>query len=290
MNNTKNSFKDKWEKNTDCAFENTNTEGSDIFNWILNRNGFNLPLEFSNFLSNKKRILDAGCGNGRVTSLLRNYTNNDSTEIVGIDLVAAKIAEENLKNCKNVSFFQKDLLEDISDLGLFDFIYCQEVLHHTSNPRQAFSNLVNLLSKDGEIAIYVYLKKAPIREYVDDFIREKIADYPYEQALKICEQITELGKTLSNLNIKINVPDVEILEIKSGEYDLQRFIYYFFMKCFWNNELSFNDNSVINYDWYHPQLCSRHTLEEIQNWFKEEGLNITHEHQDFYGITIRGKK
>ena len=175
-------------------------------------------------------------------------------------------------------------------MGLFDFIYCQEVLHHTSNPRQAFTNLVNLLSKDGEIAIYVYLKKAPIREYVDDFIREKIADYPYEQALKICEQITELGKTLSNLNIKINVPDVEILEIKSGEYDLQRFIYHFFMKCFWNNELSFNDNSVINYDWYHPQLCSRHTLEEIQNWFKEEGLNITHEHQDFYGITIRGKK
>jgi hypothetical protein len=29
---------------------------------------------------------------------------------------------------------------------------------------------------------------------------------------------------------------------------------------------------------------------EIQNWFKEEGLNIIHEHQDFYGITIRGKK
>lgn len=290
MNNTKISFKDKWEKNTDCAFENTNTEGSDIFNWILNRNGFNLTIEFSNYLSNKKRILDAGCGNGRVTSLLRNFTNHDFTEIIGIDLVAAKIAEENLKNSKNVSFYQKDLLEDLSDLGLFDFIYCQEVLHHTSNPRQAFSNLVNLLNKDGEIAIYVYLKKAPIREYVDDFIRDKIADYPYEQALKVCEQITELGKTLSNLNIKINVPDVEILEIKSGEYDLQRFIYHFFMKCFWNNELSFNDNAVINYDWYHPQLCSRHTLEEIQNWFKEEGLNIIHEHQDFYGITIRGKK
>ncbi len=290
MNNTRNSFKDKWEKNTDCAFENTNTEGSDIFNWILNRNGFNLPIEFSNYLSNKKRILDAGCGNGRVTSLLRNFTNHDFTEIIGIDLVAAKIAEENLKNSKNVSFYQKDLLEDLSDLGLFDFIYCQEVLHHTSNPRQAFSNLVNLLNKDGEIAIYVYLKKAPIREYVDDFIRDKIADYPYEQALKVCEQITELGKTLSNLNIKINVPDVEILEIKSGQYDLQRFIYHFFMKCFWNNELSFNDNAVINYDWYHPQLCSRHTLDEIQNWFKEEGLNIIHEHQDFYGITIRGKK
>jgi SAM-dependent methyltransferase len=110
MNNTKNSFKDKWEKNTDCAFDNTNTEGSDIFNWILNRNGFNNPSEFSTFLSNKKRILDAGCGNGRVTSLLRNYSDYNFTEIVGIDLVAAKIAEDNLKNCNNVSFYQKDLL------------------------------------------------------------------------------------------------------------------------------------------------------------------------------------
>lgn len=290
MNNTKNSFKDKWEKNIDCAFENTNTEGTDIFNWILNRNGFSTSKEFSKYLSNKKRILDAGCGNGRVTNLLRNLSNEIFTEIIGIDLVAAKIASENLKNCKNVSFFQKDLLGDISDIGLFDFIYCQEVLHHTSNPNLAFKNLVKLLNKDGEIAIYVYKKKAPIREYVDDFIRNKISTYSYDDALKVCEQITNLGKILSDLKIKVKVPAVDILEIQAGEYDLQRFLYHFFMKCFWNKELSFNDNAVINYDWYHPQLCSRHTLEEIQDWFKEEGLKITHENQDFYGVTVRGKK
>ena len=86
------------------------------------------------------------------------------------------------------------------------------------------------------------------------------------------------------------VPQVDVLEIEEGEYDLQRFIYHFFLKCFWNDRLSFHDNAVINYDWYHPQNCTRHTLDEIEGWFKNMNLKITHSFQDFYGITIRGKK
>ena len=181
------------------------------------------------------------------------------------------------------------MLDDLSDLGKFDFIYCQEVLHHTENPWKAFQNLCNILDTEGEIAIYVYKIKAPIREFTDDFIRQKISNLSYEEAMKICDQITELGKVLSEQNIKIAIPGVEILEIKKGEYDLQRFIYHFFMKCFWSPDLSFEDNSVINYDWYHPQLCSRHTIDEVRERFKSNGLKINHEFVDFYGITIRGQ-
>ena len=54
-------------------------------------------------------------------------------------------------------------MEDLSSLGKFDFIYCQEVLHHTTNPFFAFKNLVNLVAPEGEIAIYVY-KKRPQQE------------------------------------------------------------------------------------------------------------------------------
>jgi hypothetical protein len=57
---------------------------------------------------------------------------------------------------------------------------------------------------------------------------------------------------------------------------------------FWNNEFSFEDNAVINYDWYHPQDCTRHTIEEGREWFTQNGLNITHESVDFYGITVKG--
>ena len=83
---------------------------------------------------------------------------------------------------------------------------------------------------------------------------------------------------------------MEVLGIEEGEYDLQRFVYHFFMKCFWNSNLTFQENAAINYDWYHPQIATRHTIEEVKEWFMREDLSILHEHIDFYGITLRGKR
>lgn len=291
MDNTARSFRDKWEKNVDIAFHETLNENSEIHKWILNRNGFNSVADLKFFLGKKKRILDAGCGNGRVTALLRNNASEEA-EVLGIDLVSSEVARENFTKHEfnNIAVLQRNLMGDLSDLGKFDFIYCQEVLHHTEDPQKSFQNLCDILSDNGEIAIYVYKQKAPIREYVDDFIRKKISPLNYKEALQTCNQITELGKALAETNIMIKVPDVDVLEIQEGTYDLQRFIYHFFLKCFWNPELSFDDNAVINYDWYHPQLCSRHTVEEIREWFYRANLSIEHEHVDFYGITMRGRK
>lgn len=255
----------------------------------MERNGFYNADSFKLFLADKKRILDAGCGNGRVTALIQKYANPES-QILGIDLVSSPVAEKNLKNYPNITINKADLLNNLEGYGSFDFIYCQEVLHHTSDPQKAFKNLCNLLNKNGEIAIYVYKKKAPVREYVDDYVRDIISPLSYEEAMNICNQITEFGKVLSEQKIQIRVPDLDVLEIKGGVYDLQRFIYHFFMKCFWNPEMSFSDNSVINYDWYHPQVCSRYTVPEIVSWFNNEGLQIVQENVDFYGITIRGKR
>jgi len=291
MSDTANTFKDKWEQNKMLAFKETLREGSDIFSWILQRNGFGSPEELIEYLKDKRRVLDAGCGNGRVTALLRRYCPT-TTEIVGIDLVSSEIARENLEAfgfSDHVSFFKKDLLGNLEDLGKFDFIYCQEVLHHTSYPERALQNLSSLLSAGGEIAIYVYRKKAPVREFVDDYVRSKITGLPYEEAIRICSQITEFGKALSQLQITIKVPEVDILEIKEGKYDLQRFIYHFFMKCFWNPDLTFQENAAINYDWYHPQIATRYTLEEVKQWFVRAKLIVVHENVDFYGITVRGR-
>lgn len=289
MTNTRKSFEDKWSKNKTLAFSETLRENSDFFLWILHRNGFKDGDDLRRYLKNKKRILDAGCGNGRVTALLRKYSDEESTQITGIDLVSSDIARDNLAGMLNVTFLKRDLLEDLRDLGQFDFVYCQEVLHHTQNPRQAFLNLCGLLTEEGEIAVYVYKRKAPVREFVDDFIREEISSLPYEQAMTVCHSITQIGKVLSEIKVDVEVPDVEVLEIQAGVYDLQRFVYHFFMKCFWNPELSFEDNAVINYDWYHPQLCSRHTIDEVKEWFEAAGLKVVHEHIDFYGITVRGR-
>lgn len=289
MTNTAKSFKDKWNHNKQLAFSETLSEDSDIFSWILGRNGFKTAAGFRSYLKDKRRILDAGCGNGRVTALLRKYSDPRKTEIIGVDLVSAGVAKKNLSHYRNVKILRKDLTKDLGNLGGFDFIYCQEVLHHIKDPAAAFLNVCKRLNPGGEIAIYVYKEKAPTREFVDDYVRGKISKYPYEDAIKVCDQITRLGKVLSECGTEMKIPDVDILGIKAGEYSFQRFIYHFFMKCFWNPEMPFKDNSAINYDWYHPQDASRHTLNEVRRWFKKARLIIVHECADLYGITIRGQ-
>lgn len=289
-NNTAKSFYDKWHKNKDLAFLNTLKEGSDIQNWVLERNGWNTLVGLKTFLKDKSHILDAGCGNGRITALLSTNAPSDS-KILGVDLTAADVAAENLQGFVNVDFLTCNLMDDNSKLGKFDFIYCQEVLHHTNNPWQAFSNLANNnLNKEGVIAIYVYKKKAPIREFTDDFIREKISNMSYEESMKHMDEITEMSRILSSGNEEFYCPEVTLLGIPAGKYTPQRFIYHFFMKCFWNNELDFRQNSAINYDWYHPQNCTRHTLDEIKGWFINCNLEIIHSYEDFYGITMHGIK
>lgn len=281
------SFRDKWEKNTQLTFAETLNEGSDIFQWILSRNGFQSPDELRNHLKTKKRILDAGCGNGRVTALLHRYAATDS-QLVGIDLTAAHVARENLAGLDRVSVFPRDLLGKLDDLGVFDFIYCQEVLHHTTDPKQAFLNLCGRLSPEGEIAIYVYKEKAPLREHADDYVRDRISGLPYEQAMAAMREVTEFGRILSELDTKITVPDVSVLGIKAGEYEVQRLLYHYFLKCFWNPALGYEENVAINYDWYHPQLCTRHTLAEVETWFADANLKVIHRCVDHYGITVRG--
>jgi len=285
--NTSRSFRDKWHHNERLAFAQTLREGTEIHQWILERNGFASDAELKEYLSGKRRILDAGCGNGRVTALLRECSP-PMTTVVGIDLVASDVAKRNLACYNNVEVRQGDLLDDLTALGRFDFIYCQEVLHHTRDPARAFQNLSGLLEPGGEIAIYVYKEKAAVREFVDDYVRSRIAHMPYEDAVAVCGEITELGRALWECGQRVKVPRVALLGIEAGEYELQRFVYHFFMKCFWNPALSYEDNVAINYDWYHPQLASRHTPSEVEGWFRDAGLKVTHRYVDFYGITMRG--
>jgi len=284
---TAKSFSEKWHNNRQLAFEETLNQDSDIQRWILTRNGVGTLDGLTEWLAPRHRILDAGCGNGRVTALLRRHAPAEA-EVVGIDLTAADVAAENLAGIPNLHFETRDLLGDLTGLGTFDLIYCQEVLHHTGDPAGAFRNLTTLLADGGEIAIYVYKLKPPVREFTDDIVRERISELPYEQAMAAMSQLTELGKALSELKVDVTVPDVDVLNIQGGTYDIQRFIYHFFGKFFWNPDMDFDANTAINYDWYHPQLATRHTLEEVEGWFDEAGLTIVHELVDPYGITIRG--
>jgi len=69
----------------------------------------------------------------------------------------------------------------------FDFIGCDQVIHHTPDTRLALHNLLRHLAPGGLLAFYVCRKKGAIREFCDDFIRERTTRMSPEDCRKFSE-------------------------------------------------------------------------------------------------------
>jgi len=101
-----------------------------------------------------KKILDAGCGNGRFAYYAAKY----GAEVWAIDLgPAVEVAQRNTQ-ARNVHVVQADLNNPPFALESFDFIYSIGVLHHLPNPEAAFQNLLRFLKPGGVVQIYLYWK------------------------------------------------------------------------------------------------------------------------------------
>jgi hypothetical protein len=90
------------------------------------------------------------------------------------------------------------------------------------------------------------------------------------------KEVTDFAESLHRQSIRVIVPDLPLLGIKKGEYDLQRFIYQFFFKCFWNDGFGYDDSNSANFDWYYPKYAWRQSEKEIRSWCKELGLKVNY--------------
>jgi hypothetical protein len=170
-------------------------------------------------------------------------------------------------------------------------IFSEGALHHTSSTEKTLKYLSKLLLPGGIFLFYVYRKKGPIREFVDDYIRNYLKDFSDEEAWQKLIPLTKLGKSLGELNIEVNVPeDIPYLGIKSGKMDVQRLFYWCIFKAFYKPDFTLDEMNHINFDWYRPLNCQRHTPEEIRQWCKEAGLIIERINIEEAGITCVAKK
>lgn len=107
----------------------------------------------------------------------------------------------------------------------------------------------------------------------------------------MCKPITALGKALTDLHVEVTVPqDIPYLDIKAGKYDLQRFLYYQVLKCFWNDIFTFEENNFGVFDHYHPTYAHKHTEEEVVSWFQETNMrDIVVHRRSPNGISVLAK-
>ena len=151
--------------------------------------------------------------------------------------------------------------------------------------------LTKLLAKKGIISIYVYKIKGPMREFADTFIRKSTVKMTEQQCIEFSKDMALLGKNLSKIKKTITIPrDIPVLQIKAGTYDVQRFIYWNFLKCWWSNDVPFEQSIATNFDWYFPEYAYRHDQKEVKKWFKDSKLRIVHFNEIESGISVNGKK
>jgi ubiquinone/menaquinone biosynthesis C-methylase UbiE len=264
-------FSDKWteysaedEKNQKLFFEFQKR-------WYLDLYNFSSEGALKKYLEKQSVVIDAGCGLGYKAKWFADLS--PETLVIGMDYSdAVFVAADAYKDVENLVFVFGDIADTKIKDGVISYISCDQVIHHTEDPQATMIELARVLQPGAELAVYVYAEKALPRELVDEHFRDLTHRVPKEDMWKMSEQVTELGKRLSELNVSIDVPDIPLLGITGGKMDIQRFIYWNFLKCFWNDELGVETSISTNYDWYAPSNAERYSKDQFMKMVRKAGL------------------
>ncbi len=252
-------------------------------NWYLQRYGYETIDGLRQFLKDKKRILEAGCGLARDSKMFAEC--NSKAEIVAMDQspAALKIARQTLKPFKNCHVVRADITNFKHD-RLFDFISCDQVLHHTPNPTETLSHLYRCLESGGVLNFFVCRKKNALRDVVDDLIMDHARTMTPQELWEFAEAVTYFAKALHDLGI----PDVGFKETKYES--LQRLVHNQVFRCWYNPAIDFDLSVSSNYDWFSGN--PRFNAEEVKEMMRD-GLGqhqVLRFYEDDASISVSIKK
>jgi arsenite methyltransferase len=287
---TKTAFGFKWSRRD--TYESAAVQDS-TRKWLFERYCGGDPELLAQWLSGgRKVIVDAGCGAGFAGILLFGEHLHEH-DYLGIDISdAADVARQRFAERGYPGDFLKvSLLDAPLPDGSVDLILSEGVLHHTDSTEGALKHLATKLKPGGRFLFYVYAKKAVVREFTDDYVRERLESLRDEDAWKALEPLTKLGIALGELGVEVDVPeDIPFLGIKAGKIDIQRFFYWNVCKLYYRPDWSFDEMNHVNFDWFRPLNCHRQTPEEVAQWCREAGLTVERMDVQEAGITVVARK
>jgi SAM-dependent methyltransferase len=141
-----------YEANPFPGFDPGKYEGRDDLvkraSWYAQRVDAEIPFDAT--------VADVGCGTGQLACFLALKRRS----VLGIDysehsLDLAQTLKERLA-LKTIEFRRLNLLDWDVPPNAFDFVFCNGVLHHTSDPYRGFRNLVRITKPGGRLIVGLY--------------------------------------------------------------------------------------------------------------------------------------
>ncbi|ADV63177.1 Methyltransferase type 11 [Isosphaera pallida ATCC 43644] len=230
-------------------------------------------------------VLDGGCGMGRY---LKVASEAGAAQVVGFDLSqAVRAARQVNARLSNVHVVRGDLFRPPLPPRLFDRVYSIGALDHTPDPRRAFLALAELVAPGGSIAVWVYPRQRPALEAVIKLHRAISTHLPLGVLMTLSRWAAPIGglkrrmfasksSWVRRLAVLLNVATIGVSMHPDPEVRV-----------------------CDTLDWYAPRYASRHTLEEVVEWFQAAGLveieNLSGRVPNFHvgqghGINVRGRR
>jgi len=100
-------------------------------------------------LKKKIKILDYGCGDGYWASVFSDFKN---CSVTGLDYNELRLKRARSK-VKGAKFIEFDITKINKEIGLFDIVFCSQVIEHIKDDLGFIINIKKYLKKDGILII-----------------------------------------------------------------------------------------------------------------------------------------
>ncbi len=202
-----------------------------------------------------KIIFDAGCGNGKLDSLIAA----NCAAVIGMDF-ANCIEEAYARNeFLNVHFIEGDVQYPPVLFNYFDIVHCSGVLIHTNNTELSFSRIEPAVKEKGKLSVWLYHPRKNFIHNVFNAIRKVTSKLP--------------------------------LTFQYYLYLFTVFPVSFCIKRLKGNKQNSREMMVSILDWLTPEYRWEHEHTEAISWYNKRGYrNIRITTVDTFGFNIVGEK
>ena len=190
------------------------------------------------------KVLDYGCGCGRFARM----AGDAGALVTGIDGSPHALAAAR-ENAPDATLVQGDLLAPTLEPGSFDAAFSIGVLHHTSDPPEAFAQMSRLVKPGGRIACWVYCQPTT-DEYLPvlDMFHEITRNVPADTLHDI---FARYAPSIRDLYAKRWEPLMQIVRVSNSM----------------DNDECISDT----HDWHACRYRFWHDVPEVKWWFKRNG-------------------